>query len=99
MEETKKARQQLAADFHSLIEHSQDLLKATAGDLDEKTKEARKKIEKTIEKAKEKYRVLEDKVAEGLETTDRLIHEKPYHAIGVTFVVGFVIGLLIGRRK
>ena len=45
------------------------------------------------------YQQLHDKTLEYGKATDRVIHEKPYVAIGVAFGVGLLLGFLVGGHK
>jgi len=60
----------------------------------------RAKLEAVIEKAKATCERLQDQTVAAAKATDQTIREKPYHAIGVAFGVGVVIGVLAmwGRR-
>jgi ElaB/YqjD/DUF883 family membrane-anchored ribosome-binding protein len=73
-------------------------MKATAGDLSEKAKEARSRLAAALESAKETCETLQEKAMAGAKATDRAIREHPYQSIGIAFGVGLLIGVLAGRR-
>jgi ElaB/YqjD/DUF883 family membrane-anchored ribosome-binding protein len=56
--------------------------------------ELRAKLENVIEKAKEACERLQEQTAAAAKATDKTIREKPYHAMGVAFGVGVLIGVL-----
>jgi len=60
----------------------------------------RAKLEAVIEKAKATCERLQDQTVAAAKSTDQTIREKPYHAMGVAFGVGVVLGVLAmwGRR-
>jgi ElaB/YqjD/DUF883 family membrane-anchored ribosome-binding protein len=60
----------------------------------------RAKLEAVIEKAKATCERLQDQTVAAAKATDQTIREKPYHAMGVVFGLGVVIGVLAmwGRR-
>ncbi|WP_027186043.1 DUF883 family protein [Desulfovibrio inopinatus] len=98
MERTMQAKEQLNEDFKRLVADAQNLLKATSDDLDDKTREARSRLEQSINDAKIKYSSVTDTVKEQTDMADRLLHEKPYHAVGASFLIGLILGWLFGRK-
>ena len=62
--------------------------------------EARAKLEGLIDKAKEAGKRLQEQTAAAAKATDQVIRDKPYHAMGVAFGVGVLVGVLAmwGRR-
>ena len=56
--------------------------------------ELRAKLENVVEKAKEACERLQKQTAAAAKATDKTIREKPYHAMGVAFGVGVLIGVL-----
>jgi ElaB/YqjD/DUF883 family membrane-anchored ribosome-binding protein len=91
-------KEKLVSDLKTVAHDAEELLKATAGDLGDKTKEARAKLAGALEKAKESYQKLQDKAAAGAKATDQCIRTHPYQSLGIAFGVGVVLGLL-ARRK
>ena len=55
---------------------------------------ARAKLENVIEKAKEICEKLQDQTAAAAKATDKTIRAHPYQAIGITFGVGVLVGVL-----
>jgi ElaB/YqjD/DUF883 family membrane-anchored ribosome-binding protein len=91
-------REKLVGDLKTVAEDAEALLKATAGDLGEKAKEARARLTVALEKAKETYNKVQEQAVAGAKATDQCILAHPYQAIGFAFVGGVVIGLLLKRR-
>ena len=62
--------------------------------------ELRVNLENGIAKAKELCDRLQDQTAAAARATDKTIREYPYHAVGVAFGVGVLLGALAmwGRR-
>lgn len=96
--ETLAAREQLNQDFKLLLKDAQGLLDSTKGDLEGKAAEARERLEKNLDEMKGKYKELEGKVSDTAEATERLIREYPYHSLGISFGVGLVLGLFLGKK-
>jgi ElaB/YqjD/DUF883 family membrane-anchored ribosome-binding protein len=96
------ARERVMADLKSLVRDSEDLLKATAGDVSEKAKEARSRVTAALDRARKTCNeVQEQTVARArvaAQKADTVIREHPYESLGVTFGVGLLIGVLVARR-
>jgi ElaB/YqjD/DUF883 family membrane-anchored ribosome-binding protein len=88
----------LAQDFKVVMHDAEALIKATAGDLGEKAREARARLTASLESAKGGVSKLEERAIEGAKATDKVIREHPYESIGIAFGVGLLIGVLVGRR-
>jgi ElaB/YqjD/DUF883 family membrane-anchored ribosome-binding protein len=88
----------LFQDFKVVINDAEGLLKASAGDLGEKAREARARLAASLEGAKVSFHKVEEKAVAGAKVTDQVIREHPYQSIGVAFGVGLLIGVLVTRR-
>jgi ElaB/YqjD/DUF883 family membrane-anchored ribosome-binding protein len=88
----------LAQDFKVVMHDAETLIKATAGDLGEKAREARARLAASLESAKGGFSKLEDRAIAGAKVTDKVIREHPYESIGIAFGVGLLIGVLVSRR-
>jgi len=56
--------------------------------------ELRAKLESIVEKTKEACERLQEQTAAAAKATDKTIREKPYHAMGVAFGIGVLVGVL-----
>jgi ElaB/YqjD/DUF883 family membrane-anchored ribosome-binding protein len=99
MDLNQKTKDRLNSEFQSICKHAQNLLEATSGEFDAKTEEARRKLEEALDGLKGRYHLYEERITGGMETTDRLIHEKPYHALSMAFGLGLLFGWLMSGRK
>ena len=92
----------ILADLQALARDSEELLKATAGDVSEKTKEVRARLATALERSKSTMAELQSQAIAGAKAAarkaDTVIREHPYESLGVAFGVGLVIGVLVGRR-
>ncbi|HZP94193.1 MAG TPA: DUF883 family protein [Burkholderiales bacterium] len=92
----------LMQDLQAVVEDAEDLLKATANQAGEKITAARARAEESVRAAKARMAAAGHEVAErsraAAHATDHYVHENPWTSIGVAAGVGFLIGLLIGRR-
>jgi len=96
------AQERVLADLKALAADTRDLLQATAGDLTEKTKEARARVTAALERAKTSYSEMQDQSIESAKAAakkaDETIRANPYQSIGIALVVGLLVGAL-WRRK
>ena len=92
----------LMADLQAVVRDTENLLKATAGDASERAAKARVHAEESLHRARLRMQEMEQHVAararEAAQKTNEYVHENPWPSMGVAAGVGFVIGLLIGRR-
>lgn len=82
-----------------LAEDAEALLAATAHVAESKVVEARKRLAAAIEKGKETWNTVQEKAVAGAKATDQAIRDHPYHAIGLAFGVGALVGFLLSRRN
>jgi ElaB/YqjD/DUF883 family membrane-anchored ribosome-binding protein len=92
----------LMEDLHAVVRDTENLLKATAGDASERAAKARAHAEESLHRARVRMQEMEQHVAararEAAQKTNEYVHENPWPSMGVAAGIGFVIGLLIGRR-
>ena len=69
------------------------------GHSDTEQSEQRTKLETAIEKAKAVCERLEAKTVEAAKVADKTIREHPYQAIGISFGLGILIGVLATRCR
>lgn len=96
--EAEVTMNKLAQDFRVVMHDAEALIKATAGDLGEKAREARARLATSLESARSGLHKIEDQALAGAKATDKVIRDHPYESIGVAFGVGLLIGVLVGRR-
>ncbi|HEY9199785.1 MAG TPA: DUF883 family protein [Gammaproteobacteria bacterium] len=95
-------REQLIADFKTVVADTEALLKATAAHGGEELTEVRAKAEDSIKAVKARIAVeqaaLLARTREAAKATDVYVHEHPWAAVGVAAGVGLVVGLLSSRH-
>lgn len=99
---TRQARERVMADLKMLASDAEDLLRATAGDVSDKAKEARARVSAALDRAKSTFADLQ---AQGIESAqaaakkaDETIRAHPYESIGIAFGVGVLLGVLLRRK-
>ena len=89
-------------DLKLVVNDAEELLKITAGQAGEKVAAVREKVQRGLEQAKVKLVELEGKAVEqgkaAARATDTYVHDNPWKSVGIAAGVGFLLGLLIGRR-
>jgi ElaB/YqjD/DUF883 family membrane-anchored ribosome-binding protein len=89
---------QLIQDLKLVVHDAENLVKATAGDMGEKVREARVRLNESLSGAKDQLQKLQQQAAEKAKAADVVIRNHPYESIGAAFGVGLLIGVLVGRR-
>ena len=93
-----KSTERLVGDLKAVARDTEDLLRASAGEVSEKAREARARLTTTLERAKESCARLEEKAIAGAKAADRVVREHPYESAGIAFGIGLLIGVLVTRR-
>lgn len=88
----------LVDDFKVVVHDAEGLLKASAGELGEKAREARTRLAASLEGAKVSFHKVEEKAVAGAKAADKIVREHPYQSLGVAFGVGLLIGVLVTRK-
>ena len=102
LDQSQLARERVMADLSALAEDAEALLRATADDASEKTKEARTRVAAALKRAKATYKVLQ---AQGIESSraafkkaDETVRAYPYESIGVALGLGLLLGMFLRRK-
>ncbi|MCK9989648.1 MAG: DUF883 family protein [Rugosibacter sp.] len=99
---TDVTKDKLISDLKLVIADSEELLRATAGQAGDKMAEIRTKATDRIANLKAQLLDAEAAMVEKAKqvgrVTDDYVHDNPWRSIGVAAGVGFIVGLLIGRR-
>ena len=87
--------EKLVTDAKVLVSDIEELVKATAAQSGEKLSAARVRVQAALVNARETV-ALHGK--EAARATDQYVHQHPWETAGISAGLGFLIGLLIGRR-
>ncbi len=95
-------KEKLIADFKVVVADAEELLRATAGQAGEKMVEIRARAQEHLASAKAKLADAEAtliaRAKQAGRAADDYVHENPWSSVGIAAGVGFLIGLLVGRR-
>src|SRR5687767_11014967 len=92
----------LVGEFRALVDSMEDILSAAAGDSGERLTEVKGQAEASLRKAKATLGDMERsavaKARKIASDSDGYVHENPWTAIGIGAGIGFLLGVLIGRK-
>ncbi len=94
----KKYTQGISRDLSGIADDLHALLTATADVAEDTVVGARKRLSAALETGKDAYDRLEDEVLDGAKAADKVVRDYPYHAIGIAFCIGALLGFLAGNR-
>jgi len=96
------SKEKLIADVRLVIADTEELLRATAGQAGDKIADLRAKTQDRLAAAKIKLAEAEaavvDRAKQVGRAADDYVHDNPWRSVGVAAGIGFIAGLLIGRR-
>ncbi|WIM04952.1 MAG: DUF883 family protein [Candidatus Nitricoxidivorans perseverans] len=99
---TVVTKDKLVADMRVVVADAEELLRATANQAGDKVAEVRARIQDHLASAKvrlaEAEAVVIDRAKAVGHATDDYVHDNPWRSVGVAAGIGFIVGLLIGRR-
>jgi ElaB/YqjD/DUF883 family membrane-anchored ribosome-binding protein len=106
MSDMQSARQKLVNDFSTVIDDSEELLKALATAGGEKATSIRGDLQRKLGEAKVRLKELESSAMErasaAAKQADEYVHENPWQSIGgiaaLAVIIGIVVGLMLNRR-
>ena len=87
-------KEKLVQDLVTMVNDAEALVKATSGQLADKSKA---ELVAALDRGKVGCRKLGDHTVAGARSADRVIREHPYQSIGVAFGIGLLIGVLVNR--
>jgi ElaB/YqjD/DUF883 family membrane-anchored ribosome-binding protein len=88
-------KEKLVQDLATLVSDAEALVKATGGQLADKSKG---ELVAALDRVKASCHKLQDHAVAGARSADRIIREHPYQSVGVAFGIGLLIGVLVNRN-
>lgn len=96
------SKQKIVADMKVVVADAEEILRETAGIAGEKISDLRDRIGEHLRDAKLRLADAEDALIDrtkaAAKATDDYVHDKPWQAVGIAAGIGFLIGVIIGRR-
>jgi ElaB/YqjD/DUF883 family membrane-anchored ribosome-binding protein len=90
--------EKLVSDLKTVVQDAEQLLKATAGDVGDKAREARERLNDALANARLTCQKLEQRAYEGAEATEKAIRENPFQSLGIAFGAGILLGIILTRK-
>lgn len=101
-ESSAVSKEKLVSDLKAVVSDAEELVRASAGQAGERLAAARERLQASLADARarlaEAERALIERTKHAARATDEYVHDHPWQAVGAAALVGFVIGLLVGRR-
>lgn len=88
----------LSAEMREIVSHAQALVEATGGEVDDKIRKVRADLQERLSSAKDKYGELGSLLQEKAKAADAMVRDKPYQAMGGTFLAGLLLGWFMTRK-
>jgi ElaB/YqjD/DUF883 family membrane-anchored ribosome-binding protein len=96
------SQEKLVTDIRAVIADAEEILLATADQTGEKIASLRSRIKERLLDARIRLdaaeEVLIEKTRAAARATDDYVHENPWQAVGIGAGIGFLLGLVLGRR-
>lgn len=90
--------EQLVDDLRCLAEDAGKLFQQNGQPAVDATRDVRDHLAEALRSAEKTLEALNQKAAEGLDSTDKMIRSRPYKALGIALAIGVVIGLVVKRK-
>lgn len=101
-EMSNNSKQKFVSDMKIVVSDAEEILRATAGVAGEKMTDLRERVGERLRDAKlriaDAEALLVDKTKAAARATDDYVNENPWQAVGVAAGIGFLFGIIIGRR-
>jgi ElaB/YqjD/DUF883 family membrane-anchored ribosome-binding protein len=95
-------KEKLIDDLKVVLHDADALVRETAGQVNDKAKEARERLKRGVDAARDRLVDLQKQSVEqakvAAKVTDEFVHEHPWQSVGIAFAVGALIGLVISRK-
>jgi ElaB/YqjD/DUF883 family membrane-anchored ribosome-binding protein len=102
-EASRQARAAVRQEVSTLIAEVEKLLRCVRAAADPEVARARAEVESAVAATKRALAArvyqLRRQASDTVEASDRYVREQPWQAIGAAAISGFVIALLLGRRR
>lgn len=102
LQSSAQNQQKTVNDIKAVIADAEEMLSATADQAGDKVANLRARIQSRLHDAKVRLvdaeAVLVAKTKAAARATDSYVHESPWVAVGVAAGIGFLVGVVLGRR-
>ena len=85
-------------DTNTSTQTAENAMKSTAESVGALAQKVQETVRQTQARLTELQRDLVDRSKYAAESTDAYVHDKPWNAVAAAVGIGFIIGLIVGRR-
>ena len=85
-------------DTNTSTQTAENAMKSTAESVGALAQKVQETVRQTQARLTELQRDLVDRSKYEAESTDAYVHDKPWNAVAAAVGIGFIIGLIVGRR-
>ncbi len=89
---------QLADDLQNLVQHAEELLRATADNAGATASEARERAEESLSALRSRLASFEKDMKGRAKAVDGYVQDNPWTAVAVVGGIALVIGIIMGRK-
>ena len=88
----------IADDLQSLVQHAEELLRATADSASESASEARERAEESLSAVRSRLEDFQKDMKGRARAVDDYVQDNPWTAVAVVGGIALIVGLIMGRK-
>ena len=88
----------IADDLQSLVQHAEELLRATANSASESASDARERAEESLSAVRSRLEDLQKDMKGRAQAVDDYVQDNPWTAVAVVGGIALLVGLIMGRK-
>ncbi len=90
--------EKIAGEVQSLIQHAEELLRATADSASDSAKQARERAEESLSVMRARVVGVQDEVKRHARAVDDYVQENPWTAVAIAGGIALSVGLIMARK-
>jgi ElaB/YqjD/DUF883 family membrane-anchored ribosome-binding protein len=90
---------QFADDLQTLVQHAEELLRATANTAGEAATDARERAQESLEALRPRLAAFERDMKGRAKAVDSYVQDNPWTAVAVVGGIALLLGLIMGRGR
>lgn len=98
----KRSQARLAEDMQTVLTDAQDLMKLAANEAGQGMKEARDRLQRSSQAARQQLASMQESALRGArdagDSAEGYVREHPWEAVGIAAGLGLLLGIAIARR-